>query len=486
MHETTQTAHKPLGGYLVGVRRPGDTTIEAREHLEELESLTATYGVPVLGSEIVTLRDMNPTYLIGGGKAEEIFRTCEALKADVISFDDDLSPSQQRNWERLTKLAVIDRREVILGIFADRASTREARLQVELARAEYSLPRLTRAWTHLERQRGGGGLRGGAGEAQLEVDRRLVRRQIDRLKRDLKHVRQVRANQRRQRSAIPIPQAAIVGYTNAGKSSLLNALTGAGVLEEDKLFATLDPTTRKIQLPNNQTLLLTDTVGFIRKLPHTLVEAFKATLEEAQTATFLIHVLDASHLNAMDQRKATEDVLMELEAHEKPTLLVLNKIDQVEDRAGLQQLAEGYDNVVTTSTITGEGLNELVELMAEMAGHKMLWVRLSLPADRHDILSLIHREGHVERIHHLSDGTTWVEATVPQKLRNRVTEFLTLETPAEVLEKATEETSEFDYTSDDDYDEDDLSDEEDFDDEISDEEDDVILGSREVFKEEED
>jgi GTP-binding protein HflX len=431
LQSIVDTAKKPLAGYLVGVRRPGDSGITAREHLEELISLTQTYGVPVLGSEIVTLRDMNPTYLIGGGKAEEIFRTCEGLGADVIIFDDDLTPSQQRNWERLTKLAVIDRREVILGIFADRASTNEARLQVDLARAEYSLPRLTRAWTHLERQRGGGGVRGGAGEAQLEVDRRLVRRQIDRLKRDLKHVRQVRANQRRQRASEPVPQAAIVGYTNAGKSSLLNKLTGAGVLQEDKLFATLDPTTRKVQLPNNQVLLLTDTVGFIRKLPHTLVEAFKATLEEAQTASFLVHVVDASHPSALEQRRATEAVLEELEARQKPTILVLNKIDLVEDRSGLGQLAEGYDRVAAISTETGEGLEGLVELLEEFAAHKMLWVRLSVPADRHDVVSLMHREGRVDKIVHLPDSSTWIEGTVPKKFQRKVTEFLTLEIPDE-------------------------------------------------------
>lgn len=405
---------------------------EAREHLDELTSLTETYGVPILGSEVVTLRDINPTYLIGGGKAEDIFKTCEALGADVIVFDDDLTPSQQRNWERLTGLAVIDRREVILGIFADRASTREARLQVDLARAEYSLPRLTRAWTHLERQRGGGGTRSGAGEAQLEVDRRLVRRHIDRLKRDLKHVRQVRANQRRQRQSEPVPQAAIVGYTNAGKSSLLNRLTGAGVLQEDKLFATLDPTTRKIQLPNNQILLLTDTVGFIRKLPHTLVEAFMATLEEAQTATFLVHVLDASHPSALEQRKATELVLEELEARDKPTILVLNKIDQVEDKSNLGHLTEGYDHWVPFSTVTGEGLEDLLVLLEDFAGANMMWVRLRIPAGRHDIVSLMHREGRIDRIHHLEDSSTWIEGTLHKKFRGQVGEFLTLEIPPEI------------------------------------------------------
>lgn len=435
LHEIANGADKPMSAYLVGVRRPMESSRDAQEHLQELANLTETYGVPVAGSEIVTLRDMNPAYLVGGGKAEEISLSAKALEAEVIIFDDDLTPSQQRNWERLTELAVIDRREVILGIFADRAQTREARLQVELARAEYSLPRLTRAWTHLERQRGGGGLRGGAGEAQLEVDRRLVRRQIDQLKRELKQVKVIRANQRRQRSSVPVPQAAIVGYTNAGKSSLLNRLTGAGVLEEDKLFATLDPTTRKLNLPNNQTLLLTDTVGFVRKLPHTLVEAFKATLEEAQTAMFLVHVLDASHHAAMEQRTATEAVLSELEALDKPTILVLNKIDQVEDRSVLQELAEDYEYVVATSTVTGEGIDELVELMTELAAHDLLWVRLSVPADRHDIVSLFHREGQADRMVHMDNGLTWIEGSIPKKYRNQVSEFLTLEIPEEVTKK---------------------------------------------------
>ena len=427
MHETESTSKKPLGAYLVGIRRAGVTGIEALEHLEELKSLSETYGIPVLGEEVVMLRDINPKYLIGSGKAEQISAACEALEAEVIIFDDDLSPSQQRNWETLTNKAVIDRREVILGIFADRAQTREARLQVALARAEYSLPRLTRAWTHLERQRGGGGARGGAGEAQLEVDRRLVRTQIDRLKRDLKHVRQVRATQRKSRSEIPIPQAAIVGYTNAGKSSLLNAMTGAGVLQEDKLFATLDPTTRKITLPNGQLLLLTDTVGFIRKLPHTLVAAFKATLEEAQLATMLVHVVDASHPNALEQRTATEQVLAELEALDKPTILVLNKADLIPDRALLGPLMDGYDRVVITSTVTGEGLERLAHQMSDLAGHDLEHLRLRVPPDRHDVVSMLHREAQVRSVAHgdgEEDDHTYLDVVVPRKLHSRLQAFI--------------------------------------------------------------
>jgi GTP-binding protein HflX len=329
MIETQSTANKPLRAYLVGVRKPGEDQATAEDHLRELTQLSDTFGVEVLTREVVPLRQMNAAYYLGEGKAQEIKAAAVALDADVIIFDDDLSPSQQRNWEKLTKKAVIDRREVILGIFADRAQTREARLQVELARAEYSLPRLTRAWTHLERQRGGTGGRGGAGESQLEVDRRLLRLRIDKLKRDLKHVRQVRATQRQTRLTIPIPTAALVGYTNAGKSSLLNALTGAGVYVADQLFATLDPTTRRITLPNNQPLLVTDTVGFVRKLPHSLVEAFKATLEEATLANVLLHVVDCSHPGALEQKHATEEVLKELGALDRPTILVLNKVDRL-------------------------------------------------------------------------------------------------------------------------------------------------------------
>jgi GTP-binding protein HflX len=426
--ELLDTSKKPLAGYLVGVRRQGMAMGEAEEHLDELAQLATTYGIPVVGSEVVVLREPHATYLVGAGKAREIHTACLAADADLVVFDDDLTPSQQRNWEKLTRLAVIDRREVILGIFADRARTKEARLQVELARAEYSLPRLTRAWTHLERQRGGGGLRGGAGEAQLEVDRRIVRARIDRLKADLRHVRRVRATQRKARAGVPVPTAALVGYTNAGKSSILNALTGAEVVEEDRLFATLDPTTRKFELPNGQVMLLSDTVGFIRKLPHDLVEAFKATLEEAQLANLLVHVVDASHPNAMEHRAATEAVLAELNANTKSTILVLNKADRLDEagRARHAQLGEGYSHVVVTSTATREGLDELAAVLADMAGHDVQRVHLRIPPDRGDILSLLHREGRVESQEFDADIAV-VDAVVPRRLGTRLKPFMSAE-----------------------------------------------------------
>ena len=301
---------------LIAVYKDAEQREECESLLEELDSLVDTLDIPVIDRLLVKVQERNPRYFVGTGKAEEIFERAKELEIDVIIFDNGLSPAQQRNWEALTGMAVIDREEVILEIFARRARTKEARLQVDLARMEYSLPRLTRAWGHLSRQ--GGGLGGkGEGETQLETDRRLVRAQIDHLKSDLKLVRLRRATQRKQRERLPLPSAAIVGYTNVGKSALLNKLTGAQVLVEDKLFATLDTTTRRVILPSGQSLLLTDTVGFVRNLPHRLIEAFKATLEEAVLSDFLIHVLDASHPRVFDFYQTTIRVLGELGADEK-------------------------------------------------------------------------------------------------------------------------------------------------------------------------
>ena len=279
---------------LIGMCDHETSEHEAREHLEELAELVKNIDVPVIGEELVKLKLVSSRYLIGSGKAEEIAERVKAENADCLVFDCDLSPSQQRNWERLTKVCVIDRQEVILDIFAGRASTREAVLQVQLARLQYSLPRLTRAWTHLSRQRGGAKGTRGEGEKQIEADRRMVQQRITSLRKELEVVQQQRSTQRKSRDRQNVPHAAIVGYTNAGKSSLLNCISGSAVLTEDKLFATLDPTTRRITLPNNIPLLLTDTVGFVRKLPHSLVESFKSTLEEAVLADFLVLVLDIS------------------------------------------------------------------------------------------------------------------------------------------------------------------------------------------------
>ncbi|MDQ3545541.1 MAG: GTPase HflX, partial [Verrucomicrobiota bacterium] len=298
---------------LVGAYISAELKTEAQNLLEELAELVETLGIPIVGRDLISYRENHARYLIGSGKAQEIVERAKELECDVLIFDNELSPSQQRNWEELAGMTVADRQEIILDIFGARAHTREARIQVDLARMQYSLPRLTRAWSHLGQQGGGIGAKG-EGESQLEQDKRKIRLQIDRLKGELEDVRRARATQRKDRKRAPVPNAAIVGYTNVGKSSLLRRLTGADVFVENKLFATLDTTTRKIALPNKQPLLLTDTVGFVRKLPHQLIEAFNATLEEAALADFLIHVLDASQDEVMAFYNTTMNVLGKLGA----------------------------------------------------------------------------------------------------------------------------------------------------------------------------
>ena len=421
--------------FLVGVRTGRMRAAEAEEHLDELALLADTMGVAVVGRRVVTVGRFNPALLIGAGKAEEIGEECRRLEADCLIFDDDLSPSQQRNWEKATEIAVIDRREVILDIFAQHARTREARLQVDLARLEYSRPRLRRAWTHLERQAGHRGVRGGAGEMQLETDQRMVRTQIASIKRQLAEVRRQRATRRERRSVKPTPVCVIVGYTNAGKSTLLRALTGADVLCEDKLFATLDPTTRRIVLPNSQELLLSDTVGFIRKLPHDLVASFKATLEEVQLADFLIHVVDASHPNAKGQIAATEGVLTELKADDKPTVLALNKIDRPEARGQAFELSGRADSVVRISAATGEGLELLLAALAALCSGQLERLVVEAPPDRYDIVSLVHREGRVQSEDYNSNGAR-LEVDFPRRLRHKLQGFIREEIPREPAQRA--------------------------------------------------
>ena len=367
---------------------------EAASLLEELGELTATLGLAIGGRELIHHREMHARYLIGSGKAEEIAARVKAEQLGGIVFDHDLSPSQQRNWETLAGVPVIDRQKVILDIFGARARTREARLQIELAQLEYALPRLTRAWGHLGGQGGGIGGRG-EGESQLEQDRRRSWKTMDRLKRELVEIRSARATQRKDRQRTPVPNCAIVGYTNSGKSSLLRRLTGAAVLVEDKLFATLDTTTRKVDLPSHQPLLLTDTVGFVRKLPHRLVEAFKATLEEAAQADFLIHLLDASVPEVMQFYKTTMDVLAELGADSRPMIVVFNKVDKVADHAVLHRLGLEFPEAVFISVQTGEGMPALLERMTELAAPGTVTRRLRLPASEAELLARLHRHAKV-------------------------------------------------------------------------------------------
>ncbi|MBV8142224.1 MAG: GTPase HflX [Verrucomicrobia bacterium] len=407
---------------LVAVYQGADQRDECESLLAELDSLVDTLAIRVIDRLVVKVSDRTPRYFVGSGKAEEISQRAKELEIDVIVFDNGLSPAQQRNWEALTGIAVIDREEVILDIFARRAQTKEARLQVDLARMEYSLPRLTRAWGHLSRQ--GGGLGGkGEGETQLEADRRLVRAQIDCLKSDLELVRLRRATQRKQRQRLPLPSAAIVGYTNVGKSALLKKLTGAQVLVEDKLFATLDTTTRRVILPTGQSLLLTDTVGFVRSLPHRLVEAFKATLEEAVLSEFLIHVLDASHPRVFELYQTTMRVLGELGADAKRMITVLNKVDLVKDESTLHTLRLHFPDGVFVSVRSGEGLRELLHRMGDLLADRVSRVELALPLDRTDLLSLLHRTGLVIDVEY-EESHVSVVALVSPKVYARVERYL--------------------------------------------------------------
>jgi GTP-binding protein HflX len=422
MFEIKQKPRQAERALLVSVYTGATQKEESESLLIELNSLVDTLGIPVLDSLLVRVQEPNPRYFVGSGKAEEIFEHAKQLEADVIVFDNELSPAQQRNWEAMTGLAVIDREEVILDIFAQRAQTKEARLQVDLARMEYSVSRLTRAWRHLSRQ--GGGLGGkGEGETQLETDRRLVRTHIDRLKGDLELVRLRRATQRKQRERLPLPNAAIVGYTNVGKSALLKKLTGAQVLVEDKLFATLDTTTRRVDLPSGQGLLLTDTVGFVRNLPHRLIEAFKATLEEAVLSDFLIHVLDASHPRVYDFYQTTIRVLGELGAEAKRMITVLNKVDLIADESTLHALRLHFPDGAFVSVRSGEGLKELRHRMADLLADRVSKVELALPIDRTDLLSLLHRTSNVLSASY-ENSHVIVVASVSPKVYARVEPFL--------------------------------------------------------------
>jgi GTP-binding protein HflX len=388
--------------FLIGVQTASMPAGEAAELLGELVELVENLGYTIAGKELVNLRSATPALLLGKGKCEELAARAKEVGAELIVFDEALSPAQQRNWEELSGVAVIDRQEVILEIFADRAQTREAILQVALARMEYSLPRLTRAWTHLSRQRGKGSL-GGEGETQLEQDRRIVRLRIAHLREELAEVRKQRSVQRVRRQRVPVATASIVGYTNAGKSSLLNTLTGAEVLAEDKLFATLDPTTRQLLLRNNQKLLVTDTVGFIRRLPHGLVEAFKATLEEVLVSDFLIHVLDVTNPNVEKHYATTISVLKELGAENKRIITVFNKIDAAKPEQ-LSVARRLSPDAVFLSARTQEGVTTLEDRCLELIDTEFGVVEMLVPPDRYDVIARLHETGHIRDQEHREDG----------------------------------------------------------------------------------
>lgn len=405
--------------------------VESESLLDELGELVKTLGIEVVESVLSKNREMHKKFLCGTGKAAEIVALAKAHECDVIVIDNGLAPSQQREWERLADLCVIDREEVILDIFARRAQTKEARLQVELARMQYALPRLARMWGHLDRESAGsgGGAGGGAsrgmGEKQIEVDRRLAHLTIDRAKREIEAVRKQRKTQRKEREKLETPHAAIVGYTNAGKSTLLNKLSGADVMAKDMLFATLDTTTRRIELPDGQPLLITDTVGFVRNLPHRLVEAFKATLEEATLADFLIHVLDATSPEIDRLHQTTLEVMEELGASEKETITVLNKIDRVTDPDELAALERKYPDALHVSAFTGDGLDELLRNCSSVLADRVRRREYRIPQNRADLVSLLHREAKVLSTEYEGDDIL-VCAVVPAAIAGRLESFSAL------------------------------------------------------------
>ncbi len=409
------TDFAPERGYLVGVALQRERALlSIDDSLDELGLLAETAGIKVVGRAWQRLRQINPKSLIGSGKLLEIVEDVTLHEASVVIFDDELSPRHQRELEKRLgeSVRLLDRSALILDIFAQHARTSEGALQVELAQYEYRLPRLTRQWTHLARQAGGGGARGGSGgvglrgpgETQLEVDRREITRKITKLKSELEHVRAHRNlhRQRRRRSGLPL--AALVGYTNAGKSTLINALTDANVYAADQLFATLDPTTRRVQLPDRRELLLSDTVGFIQKLPTTLVAAFRATLEEVIEADLLLHVVDASHPNAAQHIEAVEDTLAEIDAGSMPRILVLNKTDRLDRRPPSFSLVDTYVGAAAISAQEKQGLDELLDLMGAALEAQMTSLEVVIPYQTGKVYSDLYDKGYIQSEQTNSDG----------------------------------------------------------------------------------
>ena len=413
--------------FLVGIELKSGRSSEHRESLEELAELAATAGGEVVGEGVQKLETPNAATFIGTGKAAEFSKYCKEHNVDTIIFDDELSPAQSRNLEKLFNCKVLDRTALILDIFAQRARTREGKLQIELAQLQHLLPRLTRFWGHLSRQSGGIGMRGGEGESQLEVDRRKVQERIEKITRDLGTVRNQRSIQRSARQRNNWPLASIVGYTNAGKSTLLNQLTGAAVLAENKLFATLDPTTRRLRLPTNQNVLLTDTVGFIRKLPHGLVEAFKATLEEVVEADLLLHVVDVSHPQAEEQIQAVEGVLREIGAEGKPTLMVFNKVDLLPGGAeSLGRFLERHPNGVCISARSGEGVPALLAELSTQLRPIREFMELAVPHEKSDVIARLHEVGQVVERHYEGDMARF-KARIPPHFHREFEAFVVRE-----------------------------------------------------------
>ncbi len=409
--KSTERADRREKTILVGVILP-DSDISRDDPLDEIRGLAKTAGLIVVGSMLQKRQQPDIATYIGSGKVEELKELVQAHEADLVVFDNDLGPAQTRNLEKLLDVKVIDRTEVILDIFATRARTHEAHLQVELAQLQYALPRLKRMWTHLSRYKGGIGVRG-PGEKQLEEDRRIVGHRIQDLKEKLSKVQARKEREVAGRGEEPT--VSLVGYTNAGKSTLMNALTGAGVLVEDKLFATLDTRTRKWRFDGGGHVLLSDTVGFIRNLPHTLVASFKATLEEARQADLLLHVVDASSPEAERQITAVKAVLEELGLAEHPTILVLNKADLVPDRSFVDVLRSHHRNSVAISAASGEGLGDLEKAVREALLDRALDAEIEIGVGNGRVLAYLAQHAQIQTRKYDDDDRVVLQCRLPRR-----------------------------------------------------------------------
>lgn len=409
--------------FLIGVQMPGSTTEGEERSLDELALLTDTAGADPVDQELVKRDRIDPATFIGSGKAEELASLTTAMDIDVVIFDQALSPAQQRNLQSVFHCDVVDREALILDIFAQHATSKVGAIQVELALLKYNLPRLRGKGTELAQQRAGvGTTMRGPGETKLETDRRRVLARISKLERQLKESAGHRATQRKQRRRTQIPQVSIVGYTNAGKSTLLNALTDAGTLVQDQLFATLDSTVRRLELPDSRPIVIADTVGFVRRLPHHLVEAFQSTLAEATQSDLLVHMVDGTDEDPAGQIEAVEEVLLEIGAAEVPQVRVINKIDALDEK-GVTRLRNLWPDAVLISARTGEGLDELQHAIAEALSKDLLTLTLSVPYDRGDVVAAAHRVGEVIEEKHDADGTI-LDVRVPQREIGQFSEFV--------------------------------------------------------------
>ena len=409
------TEVKPERAVIVTIEQIGKSSWRLEDREEELARLAESCGVRIVASEICRRKAFTPNYYIGSGKVEEIAELVEDTEADVVIFSDDLSPSQQKNLEEAFAVKIIDRTQLILDIFARRATSKEGKVQVELAQLVYLLPRLSRMWLHLSRQYGGVGMRG-PGEQQLEVDRRRVRERIAKLKRELAEITRGRDLRRVQRGKFSMLTIALVGYTNSGKSTLFNALTSSDIKVADQLFSTLDPTVRKMVLPNNQTVLLCDTVGFLQELPHHLIESFKATLEEVVNADILFCVVDMSDHRMGLQEEAVMAVLEDLGVRDKPVFMVLNKSDKINTGAEIDLIRRRFHSPVVTSALKGEGLSQLKELIVQYIQRDMEDIELVLPHKHYPIAKMIRENGKVSREEYTNEGL-FISARVPKKIK---------------------------------------------------------------------